>query len=110
MIIPDIHLIFDLIFDYYYSFMMTRTILTPDSSKNQIAMSLTFSFVLSVTFFLEKFTRAALTFSESDLLDFPMPQRALWHLISEFGEWRFERKYFRADRETSAAFYRRVSR
>ena len=49
-------------------------------------MSLTFSFVLSVIFFLGKFTRAALTFSESDLLDFLRPQRALWHLISEFGE------------------------
>ena len=33
-------------------------------------MSLTLSFVLSVTFFLEKLTRVALTFSELDLLDY----------------------------------------
>ena len=33
--------------------------------------------------------------------------RAFWHQISEFGEWRFERKCFRANIETSAAKTRR---
>ena len=37
-------------------------------------------------------------------------QRAAWQLISESGEWRFERKCFRANIETSAAKIRRSSR
>ena len=35
------------------------------------------------------------------------PCSRAWHQISEFGEWRFERKCFRANIETSAAKTRR---
>ena len=38
------------------------------------------------------------------------PCSRAWHQISEFGEWRFERKCFRANIETSAAKIRRSSR
>ena len=38
------------------------------------------------------------------------PCSRAWHQSSEFGEWRFERKCFRANIETSAAKIRRSSR
>ena len=78
--------------------------------------------MVSETYFLEKFTRVACsTFSEPNLGNMfesepPVAQlaaeaaRAFWHQISEFGEWRFERKCFRANIETSAAKTRRSIR
>ena len=62
-----------------------------------------------------------MTFSESDFGIFSESTiasdlagccrlHAHWNFISEFGEWRFERKCFRANIETSAAKIRRSSR
>ena len=74
------------------------------SNYDRWSMSLTVSFGLSVKCFLEKFTRVAVTFSESNLWNiFWIRNARLGSWFRSLGEWRFERKCFRANRETIAA-------